>query len=110
MIDRETAAPPLDSDARATALIEAPPRACLTEVTALLPSPGEFAEGAWLVVAASAAPPSGVLGRFFARSPPSGSVPLHVRCTALFVRGYTDVCADAGGGAWGRVGQSRARV
>jgi hypothetical protein len=66
----------------------------LSEVSAAVPRASELAAGARVVVFASAR--RGWLGKILARD----AAPLHVLCSALLARGYTEI---AGGQQDGRV-------
>ena len=102
-------APPLDPDAVVGVAVhpavgEDWPEDGLGPVATLaaaLPAPDEGAAGTWIAVDGGHAARRGVLGRLLGRGAPR--VHLAVRCTALLVRGYEDVCADAQGVAYGRV-------
>ena len=74
----------------------------LREVAAQLPDASELSPGTWLAVCdAPENKPKG-WGRWWHRDQPP-RVHLAARCTALLLRGYTGVCADAQGLAYGRV-------
>ena len=102
--DPRRSAPPLEPAAVAAATIEPPAGlASVADLLDLLPEPRSLAAGSWLAVEAEPAPAvRGLLARLLARGA-GRRIPLAVRCTALFVRGYGDVSADDLGTAWGRV-------
>ncbi len=66
-----------------------------------LPDPSTLDAGSWVAVGAGPAEPRRRFGLFGGRRP--RGIPLAIRCTALLARGYTDVCADESGTAFGRV-------
>ncbi len=66
-----------------------------------LPDPATLAPGSWVALDAGPAPPKKLFGLLGGRR--RGGVHLAVRCTALLARGYTDICADESGMAFGRV-------
>jgi len=69
-----------------------------------LPDPSTLEPGSWVALDAGPAPPRKLFGLISSRR--RGGVHLAVRCTALLARGYTDICADEAGMAFGRVPQS----
>lgn len=66
-----------------------------------LPAPSTLDPGSWIALAAGPAAPRRLFGLLGGRRRPG--VHLAVRCTALLARGYTAICADATGTAFGRV-------
>jgi hypothetical protein len=67
-----------------------------------LPDPATLPPGSWVMLSPGAPARTGGLSGFFARKP--RPMKLAVRCSALLLRGYTDIRADAEGSmAFGRV-------
>ncbi len=74
----------------------------LSEVADQLPEPTASSPGTWLAVCdAAQAKPKG-WGRLWHREQPP-RIHLASRCTALLLRGYTCICADPQGIAYGKV-------
>jgi hypothetical protein len=69
-------------------------------VAAELPEPRTLRPGAWISVSPGKPARGGLLARLFA--PKSRPLALAVRCTALLLRGYREVCANDAGLAFGR--------
>lgn len=65
-----------------------------------LPDPGTLGPGSWIALGSGPAAPRRLFGLLGARR---SGISLAVRCTALLARGYTDICADESGTAFGRV-------
>ena len=103
-------APPLDCEASVSVALEPMlddgwPADGLGPVPALvsqLPEPRTLPPGAWLAFGTGTEPRGRGLGRLLRRGSRSHAH-LAVRCTALLLRGYTHVCADAQGVAFGQV-------
>ena len=72
------------------------------EILPFLPDPSELAPGTWIAVGPGAPEPRRFLSRLFGQSAAKARIHLAVRCTALLVRGYTSICADRAGIAFGR--------
>ncbi len=68
-----------------------------------LPAPTGYAADSWIAVDGGRASRPGMLARLLGQGASAPRVHLAVRCTALLVRGYVDVCADDAGVAYGRV-------
>ena len=66
-----------------------------------LPDPSTLPPSNWVAITPGEAPPPSLWARLRRRPPPS--LHLAVRCTALLLRGYVNVRADAAGLAWGQV-------
>jgi len=108
MSDTLSPSPPLAPDADCQALVLTLPEGWpgdglgpLSELSVQLPSPAELSAGTWLAVAdATEVKPKG-WGRLWHREQPP-RIHLAARCTALLLRGYSAVCADTNGIAYGR--------
>jgi hypothetical protein len=74
----------------------------LSDVVAQLPDPAELPPGTWLAVTDAAHGKPKGWGRLWHREQPQ-RVHVASRCTALLLRGYTAICADAQGVAYGKV-------
>ena len=104
-----TRRPPLAPDELPARVISAQPvRASgqglddLAAVAGQLPDPSSLKSGVWIAFLGAAPQQSGLLARMLGRRQAPG-VHVAVRCTALLLRGYEEVCADAAGAAFGRV-------
>jgi hypothetical protein len=75
----------------------------VSEIVRQLPDPADLPPGARIAVGTGMTEQRGLLSRLFSGSTPRAKVHLAVRCTALIVRGYTAVSADAAGTAYGLV-------
>lgn len=72
----------------------------LVLLAAELPDPRSLSPGSWVMVSPGREQKRGVMSRVFGRKPKHSH--LAVRCTALLIRGYVNVCADEHGLAFGR--------
>jgi hypothetical protein len=114
MIEPPSPSPPLAPDADCQPLVLTLPDSWpsdglgpLREVAAQLPDASELSPGTWLAVCDAAEMKrkgwgTRGWGRLWHRDQPP-RVHLAARCTALLLRGYADVCADAQSVAYGRV-------
>jgi hypothetical protein len=72
----------------------------IARLTAELPEPSSLTPGAWIAVSPGRSAATGALSRLFSRR--ARPLLLSVRCSALLLRGYVDVCADESETAFGR--------
>jgi hypothetical protein len=82
------------------AKLDLPLRAQVRRLAAELPDPVTLGSNTWVMVSPGPLATGGFLSQLFARR--ARTVHLAVRCTALLVRGYVDVCSDDYGMAFGR--------